>query len=746
MKRPVIVLSGNKTEASKWVGYATKQLDALCTTRARNKSFHPNPLIDIFITCIGETRKIFINARYPEVPKFVGIPWDDEIIEGWGSPFIFDNTQETPSGKFYGTVNSTNRSETIIDLNGQSASYRKHYEYVSEYGEDPLQYGNQEWQGAADFVISWDGTGVRGVVAFPDMQTLYTRGDLINDPCTISELDFDETWVKQHYGMRVYSRDCVGTNTEPLHIMKKLTPPYDGTAFFVMPAFSDRVYSKGKVIRRLGNAPTGEQYKVMGAALATLYDEDAREDVTFLVGVAALFSSPSSGRKVGAVEEYLWYSRYDDPSDMNFKFLRSYNIDDQSIDKAFVNVSPWLFDDSGKRATAIRSELVTETVNAYRPIDDYYALYDVTKLDAFVLILDIKELKKPKLTELERMSQNAATQKIDKRNISRKYSVDTSADLHIYDTVYDIKYTRNGKARMPIASDFFKGALCTAYLVYDYSTPAEYSTFGEYRQVLGNISTCVDFTGGSKSTVTIPPPYIEFSRFPAKVTPMKTYIDMSTNFYILNTESYRDFRSLSRNKQFCISSIDARIGLAVVSSVSSDPLTIAGVYDTTIDRTTIEKKDPARYSDRRTEKIYIGGKEVWSREHAVEYKAVIEYELPKNWWEVNAVAERNLCDVSGGFFISSYFENIGDQVKEYPFLMWLSQPVYMSEAKVIISDRYAYVLVSPATPTKADSMLFLINTSTGAVLKNINVSEVLETGKFRKKDVLFGSFSIVGVI
>ncbi len=181
--QPSITLSGDKTEAARWVGFAKQKLSALRSIGFEGtKVLRPYNDVTVTIRIGGVVDRIIIHVSSFVKARFIGIPWDMDSTTGWGYPYE-DTNQKDVNGNPMGTKGSDIAREVLIDPASRRLYRYPDYKTIPEfkkYLDEPergLLYGTSYWMGKDGTIVSWDGIGSTGeLTSIPMDSYIFTEG------------------------------------------------------------------------------------------------------------------------------------------------------------------------------------------------------------------------------------------------------------------------------------------------------------------------------------------------------------------------------------------------------------------------------------------------------------------------------------------------------------------------------------------------------------------------------------------
>ena len=738
MKEPVILLSGDQTEAAKWVEYGKRHFRDLCRTRIRKKVLKPTDTVTVIVECSEVLKRITVySSPYPG-PLFVGVPWDDVNMSGWGAPF-------TPSNAPYGTEDAESLREVLIPAASSISKVYRAPEYhkarASLLPAKPILYGNMEWVSYDNRVISWDGLGIRGLVDIPDTYSWgYRHYKRCPDYRDYEEFSLDQGWAQTPCGFRMLEgRMCTpGTdNVGPGYIYTRSAK--DGYGFDLGKSmFSNKIYYNGRV---LAEVPT--DWVVMGAAI------QKHKKIEYLVAIIGKFG------KRGIYKEEFWYAPFGEPTRYKTVPFREYNIEDPSSEyvgpsepELLLNYHFWSFSKDGRLAVSIRED--------YIKVDVTTVWYDTsthtgssTFRKPYVIKADLDKLSVNNQEEIA----NAFEERPFVTKVSNNYYTLEITNLDNANYTQDVsqewgfEYLRQG-GRTYIAADFVGNEIVTAF--FDYGDMKEVENGYKKATKVGLSSgECVreDSTLDVLVTTNLEynPPRIVFSRY-GEVSDLPTH----KNVYVLKTYSdtpddmNTEVRGSSENYHIYVNNIDARYGVLVLTIAKNIVIMTKRSYDySLVDTFPLGKNvyaNPEKYTEDREEKVYVLGKLVDSAPHRYKFEGV----------SATAVL---LGDVRSSYCGGIYTSEMSEYHNTImPASSFVSSTGFSTDVKAVESYGKVFILISASLWTETDSKLYECSDD-GKVLNIHNVSKYLGIGKFRKTDLFvdnrkasFGQYTVTGLI
>ena len=738
MKEPVVLLSGDRAEAAKWVEYEKKHFWDLCRTRVRKKVLTPTNTVTVIVECLPTLKRIIIDVAQYSGPLFVGLPWDDVNMSGWGAPFTDKNYP-------YGTEYSDSLREVLVPVSPAiNRAYRApeyHKARSNLKPNEPILYGNMEWVSYDNRVISWDGIGIRGLVDIPDSYSWgYRHYKRCQEYRDYEDFSLDINWAQTPCGFRMLNgRICTpGTeNVGPGYIYTRSEK--DGYGFSLgRPMFSENIYYNGRVLAKVPST-----WVVMGAAIQQLNNKD------YVVAVIGKIG------KRGIYKEEFWYAPLDEPTRYKTIPFREYNIEDPSSEyvgpnkpELMLNYHFWSFSKDGNTAVSIRED--------YIKVDITTVAYDMsiytgssTFRNPYVLKADVSNIsvgeqykiadpfkERPFVTEVSNNYYKFEATNTDYAN----YTKDISSE-------WGFEYLRKG-GRTYIAADFIDNEIVTAFLDYGHIKEVEKG----YR-----IATSVGLSSGecvrAESTLDLSvitdleygAPRITFSRY-GEISDIPTH----NNVYALKTYSDRpddmntEARGSSSNYNIYINNIDARYGVLVLSVARNVTTLTRRSYDySLIDTYPLGKNvyaTPEKYTENREEQVYVFGKLVESIPHRQKFEGI----------SATAVLLGDVrASYCGGLYTSEMVE-FHNTIMPAP--SFVASTGFPTEVKAVEALGKVFILVSPSLWTETDSKLYECSKD-GRIVRIHNTSKYLGIGEFRKTSIFtdkrnasFGQYTVAGLI
>lgn len=410
-ERPHLRIIGDKTVASKWIGFAYKYFREIARIGRHAANVLCDPTNNVWVRVLRSNDPLGFNSviiyANPKLPMFIGVPWDMWHMGGWGYPYGTDRKKDAPTDPDivknvdYGTERSHTFKEAFVKFQGNIKvnPVGKRYPEISE---TEIYYGDIDWAPSEFLRLSWDGVPSRHPIEVYSYDRLFTGKWCLEttSPALIgcflttgSECSGDSTtWNKTGalYRVRTVDTQIEGFSSEVWADI------YSLSSYDLVSAFSGKVYSQGKVIHDFGSS-----YAVKGVCYHTgEYTQDlTRNGVkfsqTFLVAILA--PHPASH---GHYREYLCAINVDDLGSSGTTKCYIKDLDvyysnyaasmrteyDQlaemgELNTSDRNISSWHFNASGTQGVAIRDYL-KEDITA---TDSY-------ELNRYIIKLDISDL------------------------------------------------------------------------------------------------------------------------------------------------------------------------------------------------------------------------------------------------------------------------------------------------------------------------------------------------------------------
>lgn len=348
--RPSIVLEG-AARAADWIPYAQSMLASMVGVGTRNSS--PEEGITIVISRHGSVAKILIRAEEVTEHYFVGTPYDNANIGGWGAPYDEDNPK--------GTSGSFENPEVLITRTDRDYSVVRYPAYAGDFPD--IKYGNKNWESAdGETLLSWDGDNT------PHSINVVFPAPFFGVCCTENRPANEWVTGYSYPGLVIWQNTLgcyignVNMAQRVLHVDSKTPTTYTGEL-----RASNNIYKDGEIlvtINEAGEDFTGEYglevpVMVLGAAVQKVTEDDG--SVTeYLVALACGIVVSTYG-SYKAFYDYLYRAPMLDLTNYTFDRIGvGLNLGEQVL--LMNEACPWTFNSTGKEAVRLANGAVFKLV------------------------------------------------------------------------------------------------------------------------------------------------------------------------------------------------------------------------------------------------------------------------------------------------------------------------------------------------------------------------------------------------